>query len=381
MKIQIFIWIVFLLLTGWLNLEAQVNEGYSFKKEIDLPVTPVKNQGRSGTCWAFSTTSFIEAEILRMTGKEYDISEMYFVYNTYLNKARQYVRFHGNTKFGEGGQAHDLLNVLPKYGMVREDDYSGKKDATSMHNHNSLEKGLNDLIEPLVNEDKINTNWILKADSILKSELGPLPKSTKTEAGNISPSEFYTKSKFNPDNYVEITSFSHHPYYTQFVLEVPDNWALEKYYNVPLDDLITIMNYSLSKGYTLVWDGDVSEPSFSSIIGVAVMPDVDWSKIDPVMSRDILSKPTTEIDVTAELRQKSFDDYATTDDHLMHITGIAKDQNGNTYYLTKNSGGKDSSPYDGYIYMSEAYVKMKTIAITVNKEAIPKELALKMGLD
>lgn len=360
---------------------SQIEPEYVFTTVYEVPTTSVKQQGRSGTCWSFSTTSFLETEILRLSGEEHNFSEMYFVYYTYLNKARQYIRFHGTNNFSEGGQAHDVLNVVDKYGLVNEKDYPGKKAEQDMHNHTVLENKLKTYLDSIASiEDKIDLEWIDEVNEILQMYLGKLPEKIHSTE-EITPQTYFSKTGLDLNNYIEITSFMHHPFYEQFILEIPDNWALQKYYNIPLDELMAIIDNSLKNGISVLWDGDATEQSYNTFIGIATIPNEEMQKLDKLEFLKAIEKPHTEQKITQKLRQKSFDNQTSTDDHLMHITGLVKDQTGTKFYKTKNSWGKETGPYEGYIYLSEAYVKYKTIAIMVHKDAVPEDIAEKIGLD
>lgn len=371
--------IIYCILSAQLTTSAQKINTYEFTVRKEIKTTPVKNQDKSGTCWAFSTCSFLESEILRKSGKEYDLSEMHFVYHSYLKKAEQYVRFHGNINFSQGGQAHDVLNVVKKHGFVTEEVFSGKVNTTDKHNHAKLETDLLTYLNKLVKEKKIALEWKKIADSILQSHLGKLPEEVHIDEQTLSPVVFSKKTGINPHDYIEITSYSHHPFYQKIILEVPDNWALEEYYNIPIEELIMIMDTAIYKGYTIVWDGDISEKGYANLQGIAIIPDMDWANMTESLVKEYLTSPHKEMEVTQKDRQVTFDNHLTTDDHLMHIVGIAKDQNNTKYYFTKNSWGSMSSPYNGNLYMSESFVKLKTIAILVHKDIIPYTIAQKLG--
>ena len=384
----------FLVLSVSVQLNGQtktdsIPEKYVFKKIIDLPATPVKDQFASGTCWSFATVSFIESELLRLTKDTFDLSEMYFARRAYEAKAVQFVRLHGTANFGQGGQAHDVINVIKSSGMMTESDYSGLANGQTKPSHAELEAVLTAMVGAISKNPagKLSPEWSDAISAVLDVYMGAVPVKN-------SNSEKEFTNKFNPDDYVEITSYMHHPYYSTFALEIPDNWSGGSYYNVPLDDLIEIMDYSLKSGYTIAWDGDVSDKGFSHKNAVAIVPEVNleniaaterakWDKLSEKERRQqfyTFEKPVPEKSVTAEIRQAAFDNYTATDDHLMHITGTVSDQNGKRYFVTKNSWASDSNSNGGYLNISEAYARMNTIAIMVHKDAVPKEIRKKAGI-
>ena len=376
------------------------NSGYTFTMVKQIKTTPVKNQQSTGTCWSFATTSFIETELLRLGQPEYDLSEIFFARCAYTEKANLYVRFNGTNNFGQGGQAHDVFNVVKKYGLATEEAYSGKNYGSNDHNHGEIDAVLKAYVDAIIKKEggKITTAWTGAFESILDAYFGKIPTEMTVNSKKISPKSFLESTGLKLEDYVEITSFNHHPFYQSFILEIPDNWARAQYYNVPLDELMAIIENSLMKGYSVCWDGDVSEKGFAYKKGVAILPaskvedlkNTDMSRWTEVAEKDRISqmfsfeKPVPEVNVTQENRQLNFDNQTTTDDHLMHLVGIATDQNGVKYYYTKNSWGIDygteNQIYNGYLYMSEPFVRMKTIAILVHKDAIPVEIAMKMGI-
>jgi bleomycin hydrolase len=356
---------------------AQENEKeYQFTDKIRLETTSVKDQGKSGTCWCFATVSFLETELIRMGKPEYDLSEMFLVHHAYEKKARKYIRYHGNNNFGQVGQAHDAMIELSQHGIVPEEVYSGiiyGDDNT--HRHYEMASVLKSMVKTLVKNrrSKLSPVWDEAYGSILDSYMGVPPKEFKYKGENYTPQSFAENLGINPNDYVELTSFSHHPFYESVILEVPDNWSHDPYYNVPLDELMEIMDYSIEEGYSVVWDGDVSSEGFSHRSGIAVLPENE--------DDNFKMHPVTEKSIDQEYRQKMFNNFTMTDDHLMHLTGIGEDQNGQKYYLTKNSWDSDSNEYGGYLYMSDPYVRLNTIAIMVHKEAIPDEIAEKLGIE
>lgn len=368
------------------GLAVAQDKGFQFKTIKEVTTSPVKNQQRTGTCWSFATTSFIETELLRMGKPLFDISEMYFARQAYTSKGINYVRYQGNNNFGQGGQAHDVFDIIKSHGMLTEQEYPGLNYGSDSHAHSELAAVLKAFLDATVENPnrKLTTAWLPAYNSILDSYLGK-PMDTKGSAlANV---------EFNPNDYVEITSYNHHPFYSQFILEIPDNWAHRPYYNIPLEDLIKVMKNALMNGYSVCWDGDVSEKSFAWSKGVAVLPEdrveemsgSDKEKWTGLSEKDrkaqlfSFTEPVPEVRVDQANRQANFDNLTSTDDHLMHLTGIATDQNGTTYFYTKNSWGEDGV-YKGFLYMSEPFVRMKTIAIMVHKSAIPDDIAKKMGL-
>ncbi|EDM44738.1 hypothetical protein SCB49_14240 [unidentified eubacterium SCB49] len=351
---------------------------YQFTDVIDLETTPVISQGRTGTCWSFSSTSFLESEIIRLTGKQVDLSEMYNVRNTYPKKLENYIMRQGKAQFSEGGLAHDVMNSVANYGLVPQDAYSGLFAQETTHNHAELVAVLKAMAQTYVDNPakKLSKKWRPATEAVLDIYLGENLNSFTFEGKSYTPESFRKAMKIVPEDYVTLTSFTHAPFYTSFVLNIPDNWSYGSMYNVPLNDLMTTVDNALKEGFTVELDCDVSEATFSSKNGVAVVPN------DSAKNKDALTAIYPEKNITQEYRQDEFENFTTTDDHLMHITGTVKDQNGNTYYKVKNSWGTDESrtTHGGYVYFSEAYMRLKTISVTLHKDAVPNATAKKLSL-
>jgi aminopeptidase C len=375
--------------------QSKTEEGYKFTTVVDLKATSVKNQSATGTCWCFATTSFIESELLRMGKGEYDLSEMFIVRQNYIDRLKDNYLRQGTGNLGPGGLAHDWMRVFTEYGIVPDEVYTGLNYGSPTHNHSELQDFINAVAAVPVKRRNESKQYEEIVNSILDIYLGKYPESFTYKGVTYTPKSFAASLNINPDDYVELTSFTHFPFYTQGVLEVPDNWAMARLYNVPLDELIEIMDYSLNNGYTVNWDGDVSEPGFSHTNGYAIIPAspsgdkgflTDRSRLERAPGQGqppapaLPSGPGPEVNVTQELRQAGYENFTTTDDHGMHITGIVKDQNGTRYYKTKNSWGTERNAFGGYLNMSESYVRAKTLLIMVNKNAIPPEIRTKLGI-
>jgi bleomycin hydrolase len=348
---------------------------YVFTVIKENAVGAIENQCQTGTCWSFATVSFLEAEVIRKGGKAIDLSEMYNVRITYPLKADAYVRYQGKQQFGPGGLSHDVLRVVAEYGIVPQSAYAGMKSGVTEHNHGGLDALLESTVKTVLDK-KLNEEgnaWKNSVEGILDAEIGSVPSAFEFNGKKYTPAQFRDELKINASDYISLTSFTHHPYYSPFVLEVPDNWSKGSFYNVPLQDLEKITENALDNGYTIAWDADVSEKGFSYSQGVAVVP-ASMPKKD-----EWWTVMHNEMSPTASARQDAFDRFETTDDHLMHITGKSKDQQGNTYYITKNSWGA-SNPFKGYLHVSKNYYLMKTVGIVVHKDAIPSEIKGKLGL-
>ncbi|MCX6249080.1 MAG: aminopeptidase [Bacteroidetes bacterium] len=374
----------------------KADSGYVFTLVKSIPVTPVKNQNRSGTCWSYSTIGFLEAELLRTKKDTFNLADMFCVRKAYSDKATIYVRFGGKHNFGGGGAAHDVTNVWRKYGMVPASAYSGNVIGEDKPVHGEMDAVLEAMVNAVIKNSnkKLTPVWHQAFDATLDAYLGKVPETFNFMGKDYTPRSFADMTGLNMDDYVELTSYTHHPFYSKFILEVPDNWIMDELYNLPLDELMKVISNSVENGYTVAWGADVSEKGFSWKNGVAVVPDKNateiaglesakWQKMSDADKDKLLykfDKPMPEKKITQELRQLEFDNYQTTDDHGMLITGTATDQNGNPYFLVKNSWGTDGSPYKGYFYASVPYVQLKTMDIMVNKNAIPKDIRKKLGL-
>ncbi|QHS61645.1 C1 family peptidase [Chitinophaga agri] len=350
---------------------------YKFTVVKNLDAGDVENQGNTGTCWSFSGLSFFQAEALRNgKGKNVNLSEMFVVRKMYPLKAANYVRMHGKANFDEGGGFPDDLLCLREYGLVPQSVYDGNRVKT--YNHAEM-KGLMEGLVKKVGESNttINPNWSKALDGILNAYMGDAPEKFDYNGKSYTPRTFAKEMGLDADDYVMVTSFTHHPYYSQFVLEVPDNWNWDKMYNVPLNDLTAIAENAIQNGYTIAWASDVSEKGFNFAQGLAIVPDVE--SLTPEQLQKAFTEPVKELTITPELRQQAFDNYETQDDHGMHIVGMAKDQNGKVFFRVKNSWGT-SNPGSGYFYASEPFFAYKTTSIMLNKKAIPADIAKKLGI-
>ena len=376
---KIFLASFFLFCFGFTNATGQ--DGYQFKEIKRLPATSVKNQGKTGTCWTFSTLSMLESELMRKGTGKYNLSEMFVVRQSYLDRANLYVRFHGNLNFGPGAQAWDVMNVLDKYGIVPQKAFPGLKVEKEYHSHSEMDRVLAGYMESVIQNEneKLTAVWDDGFEGILTAYLGAYPENFTFDGEAYTPASFLNKLEINPDNYIPMTSFKNHSYFSEYVFESPDNWSMESIYNVPLETFVDLIDEAIVKGYTVAWAADVTDPGFSHPKGMAIVPEEDWDEMGEAKKEKVFEVPVQQRKITEDMRLNAFNNQTTTDDHLMHIVGMAKDQKGTTYYIVKNSWGKEN-PYGGYLYVSEAYVKYKTTSIMLNKKALSQDLREKLAL-
>lgn len=378
------------------SVGAQEKSEYVFTPVKELKITSVKNQNRTGTCWSFSGIGFLEAELLRQGKGDYDLSEMFVVSHSYKDKADKFVRLHGCLNFAQGGSFGDVLYATKHYGAVPESVMSGLQYGEDMHVHGELESLAISYVNTVIKNrnGKLSTAWKKGFDGIIDSYLGAVPEKFTYNGKEYTPESFGKELGLNIDDYVSLTSYTHQPFYTAFPIEVQDNWRWDLSYNLPLDELMQVMDNAINTGYSIAWASDVSEKGFTRN-GIAVAADVTsmetsgsdqdrWvglsrSEKDAEIRKMIEQPGCKELNITQEMRQKDYDNYQTTDDHGMLIYGIAKDQTGKKFYMVKNSWGTDNK-YKGTWYASEAFVAYKTMTIVVHKDALPKAIKTKLGL-
>lgn len=369
---------------------------YEFTTVKENPITSIKNQGNSGTCWSFSGLGFLESEVIRMGKGEHDLSEMYIVRRNYADKAEKFVRVSGNLNFAQGGSFADVIETLNEYGVLPNDAYAGLNYGETMHKHGEVEAGLAGYVKG-INENKnrrISPVWKQGLNGILDAYFGVVPQNFQYQGKSYTPESLRQSLGLDANNYISLTSFTHHPFYAPFALEIPDNWRWSLSYNLPIDELMQVFDNAINNGYTIAWATDVSEIGFTRN-GLAVIPDEEapenvgsdqahWlglsqNERNSRLRAKIEQGPMKEKVITQEMRQIAYDNQETTDDHGMQIYGIAKDQNGNKYYIVKNSWG-EAGAYKGIWYASEAFAKYKTMSIMIHKDALPKDIAKKLGI-
>lgn len=362
------------------NASDNSKDGFTFTEVINLGRTSIKDQGSSGTCWSYSGNSFLESEMIRMGKDPVEISSIFTARNTYIEKAKNYVRLHGNQAQGDGGQLHDVLTIFKKYGAVPYEVYTGLADGQHRNNFSEMSPILQSITASVAKSKKPTSNWINAFTAAMDSYLGEVPESFEYRGETYTPRTFADQViGINPDDYVGISSFKEHEYYDTFVLLIPDNWSFESFYNVQMQDLTDIIDQALQKGFTVAWATDVSEKSFSWKNGVAYVPEKPIETMSSTELDELFNGPKKEAQITEEQRQAAFDNFQTTDDHGMHIVGTVKDQNGKEYYIVKNSWG-ETNDYKGYMYATKEFVKYKTISLLLHKDGLTKDMKGKLGL-
>ena len=371
-----FLAVALLLGAGSVALAQETTEEqpvYQIEETLNVPHTAVDNQGSSGTCWCFAGIGFVEAEILRLYGKEFNLSEMFVVRNAWKEKVSKFVRMHGNSTLSQGGEVCDVLYMIDRYGMMPEEAYGGKVIGEERHMHGEMNAVIEGLARAVIKNGnkKLSPAYPKALEGVLDAYLGEAPDDFTVDGKKYTAKSFAEAYPINPDNYIEICSFTSEPYYQPYVVEIPDNWTWTPAYNMPLDELMQAVDYALEHGYTLGWAQDVSNKGFSGKLGVGIVPEDPeaelWKEIVP-------EKQVTDVD-----HQKAYDNWDAGDDHSMLVVGIAKDQNGNKYYKIKNSWGP-AGPNEGYWYCSESYVRLYTIFFTLHKDALSKSMKKSLNL-
>ena len=370
-------------------------EGYQFTDKKVVKTVPITNQYRSGTCWCFSTLSFLEEDIIAFGGEEMTLSQMWVVRHAYFDKAIKYVRLHGNLNFAVGGAAHDVTEMIAKYGIVPLEAYPGYNYGTTMPEFGEIDNVLKGYVDAIIKNGngKLTTAWINGLNAILDAYFGVRPEKFTYKGKEYTPKSFAESLPVKMEDYIEFSSFTHHPFYTTFALEVPDNWMWGEMYNLPLAEMTQIVDATLEAGHPVAWGTDVSEKGFNGGKAIGVIPEVaekniigsdaeKWGKLSDAEKRakiNNLEGPMKEMTITQEMRQEAFDNYQSTDDHGMVIVGTAVDQAGNPFYKVQNSWG-ESGPYKGFYYFSRPFFEYKTMDIMVHKSMVPKEIMKKIGL-
>jgi len=357
-------------------------------------ITSIKDQNQSGTCWAYSALGFFEAELLRMGKGEHDLCESFLVYNTYMDRADKAVRTHGDVSFSQGGSFYDAIYCLKEYGMVPQTAMPapGELYGDSLFNFNQLDAVASAYVQAIAKgkQKKLTLTWKNDLSNIYKNYFGELPKTFRHNGKTYTPQSYVNSLGLNPDDYVSLTSYTHHPFYSKFILEIQDNWRWAESYNLPLNEFMEVMDYGVRNGFTFAWGSDVSEKGFNARKGTATVPAngktndktgsdaARWTG-DNFKGGAVINTGDDELTITQEMRQIGYDNWETTDDHGMVVYGLAKDKNGKEYFMVKNSWG-EYGPYKGMFYASKAFVAYKTMNIVIHKDALPKHIAKKLGL-
>ena len=371
--------------------EPKKEEGFVFSTVKENPITSIKNQNRSSTCWSFSSLAFLESELLRQGKGEYDLSEMFVVHHTMADRAERYVRLHGDNSFSPGGSFYDVVYCMNNYGLVPQEAMNGIMYGDTLPVHTELDAVAEAYVNAIAKGKltKLTPVWMNGLNAIYDTYLGKCPEKFSYKGKEYTPLTFAKSLGLNADDYVSLTSYTHHPFYKKFAIEIQDNWRNAESWNLPIDEFMTVIENAVNNGYTVAWGSDVSEDGFTRD-GIAVVPQMNrtdltgsdmarWTGLTMADKRkELTSKPMPEMDITQEMRQKAFNNWETTDDHGMLIYGMAKDQNGKEYYMVKNSWGTNNK-YKGTWYASKSFVKYKTMNILVHKDALPKEIAKKLG--
>ena len=374
---------------------ASAQEGYKFTDQKVVKTVPITNQYRSGTCWCFSTLSYLEEEIMAVGGEQMTLSQMWVVRHAYFDKAVKYVRLHGNLNFAVGGAAHDVTEMIAKYGIVPREVYTGQNYGTELPEFNEIDDVLKAYVEAIVKNGngKLTPVWQDGLNAILDSYFGKRPETFTYKGKEYTPKSFAESLPIKMEDYIEFSSYTHHPFYSTFILEVPDNWMWHSMYNVPMGEMMQVLDAALAAGRPVAWGTDVSEKGFSRTKAIGVIPEEvskntigsdaeRWGKLTDAEKQAMINNlegPMKEKTITQEMRQEAYDNYLTTDDHGMVIVGTATDQEGNPFYKVQNSWG-ESGPYKGFYYFSRPFVEYKTMDIMVNKNIVPKEILKKIGL-
>ena len=375
---------------------ASAQEGFKFTDNNEVKkLVPITNQYRSGTCWCFSTLSYLEEEIMAVGGEQMTLSQMWVVRHAYFDKAVKYVRLHGNLNFAVGGAAHDVTEMIAKYGIVPREVYTGQNYGTELPEFNEIDDVLKAYVEAIIKNGngKLTPVWQDGLNAILDTYFGKRPETFTYKGKEYTPKSFAESLPIKMEDYIEISSYTHHPFYSTFILEVPDNWLWHSMYNVPMGEMMQVLDAALEAGRPVAWGTDVSEKGFSRTKAIGVIPEEveknsigsdaeRWGKLTDAEKQAMINNlegPMKEKTITQEMRQEAYDNYLTTDDHGMVIVGTATDQEGNPFYKVQNSWG-ESGPYKGFYYFSRPFVEYKTMDIMVNKNIVPKEILKKLGL-
>ncbi len=395
-KTAILICSLLLSICVWAQPKLAEKPIYQFTDIKTLPVSAPQCQYKTSTCWSYGTMALIEAELLRMGKGEYNLSEMYVARRNTEKKTDKFVRMHGEIRYAPGGLTVNAFGIMKEYGLLPEEVYKGLSYGEETHNHDEVDRVVEAYARALVKGRKLTTAWKQGLNGILDAYFGEVPEKFTYKGQEYTPKSYAESLGINPDDYVVMTSYTHHPFYKPFVLELPDNYYWGEFYNLPLDEMISVIDNALETGYTLVWNMDMGSKGYSYHEGYGVVPEKDedldqassdrarWeaasgNKNDKKKEEPVLGTVKEKV-VTQEMRQKSFDSYETVDDHLMLIMGTAKDQNGNHFYKVKDSWKIYETRYQGYVYISVPYMRFKTIALTVHKDAIPAAIAAKLGI-